>query len=250
VPSTRKPDFGARAAEYDRLRPTDEGWWQLFDLLVEAADLRGRRILDIGGGTGRLAAALAERVAARVWAVDSEPRMLEVARARVPAGVGLKEGRAEALPFRDRWFERVVFWLSVHLVERPAAFAEAARVLAGDGRVAVVTFAPEHFAQHWAVPYFPSLERVDRARFPAPDDLLRELPAAGFAEPELMPFSEQASMTRATALERIRGRHISTFDLLDSEEVRAGTERARRELPAIMTWEARWLLVVAGRRMP
>ena len=36
---------------------------------------------------------------------------------------------------------------------------------------------------------------------------------------------------RATALARIRGRHISTFDLLPAEEIEEGTARADRELP-------------------
>jgi SAM-dependent methyltransferase len=248
VPSTPSAGFfGDRAVEYDRLRPVNETWWRLFEQLVETADLRGRRILDVGCGTGRLSAALAERAASRVWGVDPEPRMLEVARKRAPANVGFKEGRAESLPFRDGWFERLVFWLSIHLVDRPAAFAEAARVLTQDGRLGLVTFAPEHFAQHWAAPYFPSIERVDRARFPAPDQLQEEFPAAGFAAPQLVPFTEAATMDRATALERIRSRHISTFDLLDPEEVRAGTEQAERELPATIAWQQHWLLVITDR---
>ena len=32
---------------------------------------------------------------------DASPEMLAVARAKLPASVGLKEGRAEQLPFRD-----------------------------------------------------------------------------------------------------------------------------------------------------
>jgi ubiquinone/menaquinone biosynthesis C-methylase UbiE len=248
VPSTPSSEFfGDRAADYDRLRPLTGTWWQLFERLVESADLRGRRILDVGCGTGRLAEALAERAASRVWGVDREPRMLAVARERVPANVGLKEGRAEALPFRDGWFERVVFWLSIHLVDRAAALTEAGRVLVPDGRLALVTFAPEHFAQHWAAPYFPSLERVDRARFPTPDALREELPDAGFAEPQFVPLTEQAEMNRETALDRIRKRHISTFALLDPEEVRIGTEQAERELPETITWEQHWLLVIADR---
>jgi len=84
-------------------------------------------VLDAGTGTGAFAAALAERWAGKVWGVDPSPEMLEVARTRVPPSVGLKQGWAEALPFRDGWFERVVMRLVAHLVDRPVAFAEAAR---------------------------------------------------------------------------------------------------------------------------
>src|SRR5581483_4555358 len=142
-------DFGARAASYDRIRPVDRNWWNAFDLVVREADLRGRRVLDLGCGTGRFAAALAERGLARVWGVDASPEMLAVAREKLPASVGLKLGRAEELPFRDGWFDRAVMWLVAHLVDRPAAFREVARVLVPDGRLAVVSFATEHFERFW-----------------------------------------------------------------------------------------------------
>jgi SAM-dependent methyltransferase len=244
---TRRPDFAARAADYDRLRPAGDAWWRLFDVLVEEADLRGRRVLDVGCGTGRLAAALAERAVARVWAIDPVAEMLEIARRRGRDGIGFKLARAEELPFRDGWFDAAVYWLSVHLVDRPRAFAETARVLARGGRLALVTFDPEHFTHHWLNPWFPSIEPVDRARFPTPDELATELSEAGFAGMHLLPIRERAVMTRAVALERIRGGHISTFDLLDPEEVRSGTERAERELPDEIAWEPRWLVVVADR---
>src|SRR5438093_10529475 len=111
--SSRTPDFGPLAATYDELRPTDENWHRLLDALVREGDLQARRVLDVGCGTGRLAAALAAR-GARVWGVDASPEMLAVARERVPRGVGLKLGSAEALPFADGWFERAVLRVVVH----------------------------------------------------------------------------------------------------------------------------------------
>ena len=59
--SPAAPDYGPLAESYDRLRPADANWHELLDVLVEEGDLAGRRILDVGCGTGRLAAALAER---------------------------------------------------------------------------------------------------------------------------------------------------------------------------------------------
>src|SRR5215212_5969225 len=110
----RVPDFDRRAADYDRIRPVDEAWWNLFALVVRDADLRGRRVLDVGCGTGRLERALAGD--ARVWGVDPSTAMLERAKMNAPRSAGFKVGRAEQLPFKDGWFERVVMWLVVHLV--------------------------------------------------------------------------------------------------------------------------------------
>ena len=73
--------------------------------------------MDVGCGTGRFAALLAERYGCKVWGVDVSAEMLAVARERVPSGVGLKLGAAEDLPFRDGWFEGVMMTLVVHLVD-------------------------------------------------------------------------------------------------------------------------------------
>lgn len=240
-------DFGARAASYDRIRPVDRNWWSAFELVVREADLRGRRVLDLGCGTGRLSAALADRGIARVWGVDSSPEMLAVAREKLPATVGLKLGRAEDLAFRDGWFERAVMWLVVHLVDRPRAFREVARVLAPAGRLAVVSFATGHFHRFWLNPYFPTIEAIDLARFPAEAALDTELREAGFADVRMHRLSQHAVIDRAAALERIHGRHISTFDLLDEEEIREGTARAERELPERIEYDQEWLIAIAAK---
>jgi SAM-dependent methyltransferase len=199
-------------------------------------------VLDVGCGTGRLEAALAER--ARVWGVDAEPAMLEVARANVP-GATLKHGRAEDLPFKDGWFERVVMWLSSHLVDHPRAFAEALRVLGADGRLAVVTFDPSYFDAFWLNHLFPSMEHVDRKRFSTAEELDDELRTAGFADVALTHVSQLGAHDREDALERIRGKHISTFDLISAEEYDEGLARAERELPERVEYPIEWLVAVA-----
>ena len=64
---------------------------------MREGDLRGRRVLEVGCGTGLFAAALSERAAAKVWAVDASPEMLAVARAQAPR-VALRQASAERLP--------------------------------------------------------------------------------------------------------------------------------------------------------
>jgi SAM-dependent methyltransferase len=161
--------------------------------------------------------------------------------------VGFKAGSAERLPFKDGWFERAAMWLVAHLVDRPRAFAEVHRVLGAGGRFVVATFDPSHFDEFWLNALFPSLERIDRARFPTDRQLEEELAAAGFGSVRLVRLSQRASLDRERALERIRGKHISTFDLLDDDEYAAGLARAERELPERVDYGAEWLLAVSHR---
>jgi ubiquinone/menaquinone biosynthesis C-methylase UbiE len=240
--SSQTPDFGRRAATYDELRPTDENWWEVYEALEREGDLNGRRVLDVGSGTGRFAAALSQR--AKVWGVDQSAQMVEVARERAP-DVRFKEATAYALPFKDGWFERVTMWLVVHLLDRPRAYEEIRRVLGRGGRIAVATFDPSYFRIFWFRDYFPSMEKIDLARFPTRDDFERELSAAGFGAPSFTRISQEATVSREVALERIRGRHIATFDLIPEEEIQAGLERAERDLPDQVDYRQEWLIAAA-----
>jgi SAM-dependent methyltransferase len=212
---------------------------------VHEGDLRGRRVLEVGCGTGQLATALVERTAARVWAVDPEPAMVDAAMQRVPRGVELRCAPAERLPFGDAAFERAAMRLVVHLLDRSRALPELRRVLASDGRAAIATFDAGHFERSWLRPYFPSVTAIDAARFPEPAVLEEELRAAGFGSARTVILTQERTIDRDQALERIRGRHISTFDLLDPDELAAGTERAERELLESVTIHHDWAIVVA-----
>lgn len=237
------PDFAARATTYDALRPGIPG---LDAALVRAGDLAGRRVVDVGCGTGRFAEVLHREHGAEVTGVDPEPVMLAVAQRRASAGLSFAEGRAEQLPFEDACFERATMVLSCHLVERAAAFAEVRRVLAPEGRLAIATFDPGYFSRYYLNEFFPSVLAIDLARFPSGEVLRRELVPAGFVAVGVEPFAAEATVARAQALARIRGRHISTFDLIGEEEYREGLERAERELPDRIPVRYDLLLVTAS----
>jgi ubiquinone/menaquinone biosynthesis C-methylase UbiE len=215
--------------------------------MVRLGRLRGQRVLDVGCGTGTLLAALADQAHAKAWGVEPSEEMRSVARGRVPRGVGVRDGRAEVLPFRDGWFDAIVFSLVIHLVDRGRALAEAARVLADGGRIVIATFAHEHFDTYWAAGFFPRIGEIDRARFPSEMQLAEELGAAGFTSLVAERMSSHHEITREHALERIRGRHISTFDLLDEDELRQGTARAELELGEKVDVRLEQLVVAAVR---
>ena len=74
----------------------------------------------------------------------------------------------------------------------------------------------------------------------------RELERAGFPDYAERLLVTEESVDRDDALARIRGRHISTFDLLTVEEIEEGTARAELELPETVT-QRHVRMVVVGR---
>lgn len=105
-----------------------------------ALDLRsGLSVLEIGGGTGRAAAAT--RLEGAV-VLDRDPGLLgRVAGKRVPLEAVL--GDAGSLPFPDRAFDRILMTRTFHHLQDPeAVLVEVKRVLADDGRIVVEEVIP------------------------------------------------------------------------------------------------------------
>jgi ubiquinone/menaquinone biosynthesis C-methylase UbiE len=243
---THSVDFARLAPAYDRLRPPDKRWLKTVARMVELGDLFGRRILDVGCGTGRLALALSEGHGAVVTGVDPSPEMLAVARGKEPAATWVL-GHAESLPFADGAFERAVSSLVIHHLDRGVAFPEIRRVLEPDGRFVISTADPVGFDTHWLARLFPSFVEIERARFPSAEVLADELRTAGFTDVVVERFEIPRRFSRQFGLERLRGRYGSTFDLLPGEEYEAGLARAESELPDPVSYVDRWLLVVGKR---
>lgn len=111
------------------------------DGLLRRADLRGgERVLDLGTGTGAVAAKAAALVADEglVLAIDISPEMLDCARQRSEGGSArfqVREAAAEAIPAGDNAFDVILASLSLmYVIDRAAAARELARVLRPGGR--------------------------------------------------------------------------------------------------------------------
>jgi ubiquinone/menaquinone biosynthesis C-methylase UbiE len=107
----------------------------------------GKRVLEVGCGTGELLRAVARAGSpARLAGLDPDPDMLAQADAKLrDAGVAaeLVRGFAQALPFPDGAFDLVLSSLMLHHLDTPtkrAALAEWRRVLAPGGALVLVDF--------------------------------------------------------------------------------------------------------------
>lgn len=148
--STPIDEFKARqrgvwgAGAYETLSPyiADVG-----ELVIARAELQpGMRLLDVACGTGN-AAFPAARAGAQVAGLDLTPKLIEVGRAKAAAeglSIDFREGDAEALPFEDASFDRVVSTFGHMFAPRHQQTAdEMARVCRRGGAIVTATWTPE-----------------------------------------------------------------------------------------------------------
>ena len=94
----------------------------------------GPRVLDVGAGTGKLAATLVA-LGVEVVAVEPDPAMLSELRRALP-GVRALPGSAEAVPLPDASVDAVLAGNAMHWFDMDVAGPEIARVLVSGGILA------------------------------------------------------------------------------------------------------------------
>lgn len=145
-------------------------------------------VLDLGAATGNAIPLLQKRFRrARVIAVDSSPRMLEVTRRKrtLLSKRYAVQGDARALPLADASVDVVFCNLMLPWLDRPdPVFAEVARVLRRDGLFAFSTLGPDSLLEIRV-----AWEAVDGGahvtRFPDMHDVGDALVRAGLRDPVL-----------------------------------------------------------------
>jgi SAM-dependent methyltransferase len=189
-------------------------------LVKVAGPVTGRRVLDLGAGTGAAARAALAAGAAQVVAADLAPAML----ARCSAGPRPVAGDAAALPFRDRCFDLALaaFCLG-HVPDVAGCLAEVRRVSAA---LAVSSFAPG-----WTHPakdavdgvlagfgyrppdWYQAFKRDTEPRSQDPGWLRGQLAAAGFGAVQVRTLSVRTAVTTAPQIAawRLGMAHVAPF---------------------------------------
>ena len=239
--------FDALAGRYSALRASGADLDPVTEVVAELVDLSGRRILDVGCGPGTVVCQLVRAFGAEALGVDASEKMIEAARREVGELARFEVGQAEELPVEDESSDIALMRLTVHLVDRPLAFAELRRVLVPGGAVVITTTDPAGFESFWMQRLFPSYTAIERRRFPDGSTLAAELGAAGFREIRVFPHTVERRFSREEALQKLRGRAYSTFVLMSDEEYEAGVAAAEATLPEEVRYDLRLLNVVARR---
>jgi len=156
--------------------------------IEQAAISGGHRVLDVGCGTGSLEVALGRLwPSAELVGLDPDPEALERARRKAKcAGVGVRfdQGFADALPYSDRSFDRVVSSFMFHHLggdEKGGMLREARRVLKAGGSLHLLDFTgpgsgSDGPVARWVQSRRPLLDNAE-------DRILTRMREAGFQNP-------------------------------------------------------------------
>ncbi|HUN39995.1 MAG TPA: methyltransferase domain-containing protein [Acetobacteraceae bacterium] len=218
-------------AQWERAAPVFDASFatatsQFVEALLDAAGVRmGTRVLDVACGPG-IAAAEALARGAVPTGVDFSAAMLARARVAHP-GIAFLHGDAESLPCADGGFDAVVSNFGVHHVPRPAlALAQACRVLAPGGRIAVSFWAAPEQNIAWKLLLDAVKQHGDAKECGAPP------PGGGFGSVQhiLDALREAGFGALRAQLERRVWRHADGASLVGA--LRAGTARMAAQIEA------------------
>lgn len=217
--------FGRAGAAYERGRP---GYpTAALQHLTATLDLRpGRTLLDLAAGTGKLTRLLLG-TGAHVIAVEPVAGMRAQLTASVPE-LEVHDGTAEAIPLADGSCDAVTVAQAFHWFDAPAAAAEIHRVLAPDGRLAVIWNAWDEavawVAEVMTIVHAHARGAPQQQTSPWPD----EVSATGrFGELHETTFVNVVHGDRDTLLARVLS--ISYIAALDQ----SGREQVAREVRAV-----------------
>ncbi len=173
-------DYNAWATKYDDTRGVSPS--VLPPLLAALGPANDRRLLEIGGGTGNYALALAS---AGFYVAHSDPSHGMVQRAATKLGgtLGHVIADGQALPFADGSFDcAVAIKVINHVPDRPAFARESLRVL-GTGPFVMLHATRESIEANWVSHYAPSLLTLER--FQPEAETVEILRGAGYARVEV-----------------------------------------------------------------
>jgi ubiquinone/menaquinone biosynthesis C-methylase UbiE len=191
------------------------GQWRVWQRRVMPRVV-GRRVLEVGCGTGTL---LGDLLAAgyECEAVDASAQMVAAARAELrrrgldAAGTRVRRARAQELPFVDGTFDTVVSTFPTPYIADVWAIREIARVLRPGGRLVVVVGATLLPTRAWLLP-FVAIQRLAYGRsMPRAETSIRRDSAAGAVVTEPVPGRASGIPLEAANLIRREERDRSAF---------------------------------------
>ncbi len=144
--------FSSNAANWEKLRSLhvrEEDVEQAMQRIIGSGKIKS--VIDLGTGTGSILSLFAAQ-ASQVTGIDLSREMVAIARSNLERKqlrhAQIRQGDIYALPFANASADLVTIHQVLHFLEEPGrAIVEAKRILAPDGRLLIVDFAPHDYEE-------------------------------------------------------------------------------------------------------
>ncbi|MBC8274549.1 MAG: methyltransferase domain-containing protein [Chloroflexi bacterium] len=187
---------------------------------------QGKKVLDLGCGTGSIASQLRTAIKADTIGVDASFAMLKVAKDK-SLEVICTDIDNQQLPFRDGSFDTVIVAYVIHQIKNLAPLlSECYRVLRGGVLVLLTSSHKQIENQHPVIKdFFPSYIDIDKGRFPDIHHIDYLLDSLGLKDIKHEEITLENIPIDYEYLQKVKSKYVSTYYLIPQSEFENGVKQ-------------------------
>jgi ubiquinone/menaquinone biosynthesis C-methylase UbiE len=217
-------DYAGISKIYDSYRSYPD---DLIKRIVELGRIsQGKKVLDLGCGTGNIARQIKNDTDANLIGVDVSLDMLMAARSK-SLDVIYTNIDNQQLPFRDSSFDSIIGAYVIHQIENlDFLLSECYRVLR-DGVLVLLTSSHKQIDdQHPIIKdFFPSYVGIDKGRFPDIDRIDYLLESLAFKDIKHEEVTVENIPIDYEYLQKVKNKYVSTYHLMPQGEFENGVAK-------------------------
>jgi methionine biosynthesis protein MetW len=209
---------------YDSYRSYPESL--LKKIIARGRISQGKKVLDLGCGTGNIASQLQTAIKADVVGVDASFAMLKVAKDK-SLEVICADIDNQQLPFRDGSFDTIIVAYVIHQIKNLTfLLSECYRVLR-DGVLVLLTSSHKQIEnQHPVIKdFFPSYIDIDKGRFPDIHHIDYLLDSLGLKDIQHEEITLENITIDHEYLQKVKNKYVSTYHLIPQSEFENGVKQ-------------------------
>jgi len=219
-----KVDYTGISKIYDSYRSYPD---DVIKKLIELGRIsRGKKVLDLGCGTGNIAWQIKNNIHADIVGVDASPEMLKVAKSKA-LEVVCSDIDSQQLPFRDSSFHVIVGAYVIHHIKNlNFMLSECYRVLQRGALVLLTSSHKQIEDQHPIIrDFFPSYVNIDKSRLPEIGTIDRSLESNSFEDIRHEEVTVANIPIDYEYLQKVKNKYVSTYHLMPQSEFENGIAR-------------------------